>query len=165
MTINYAFQPSPVTAFQFQPTLDGNQYNIIVTWNLFGKRYYFNIFALDGTLIVTLPLISSASGFSLSTLSWNIEEQEVTAVAAEPLPYEVGTIVNLSVSGCSPTGYNGAFSCFITGPQTFTYPLTVNPGALSVPGAVSYDINLIGGYFDTSTLVYREATQQFEVGP
>lgn len=27
------------------------------------------------------------------------------------------------------------------------------------------DINLIGGFFATSTLVYRQGTQNFEVGP
>lgn len=28
-----------------------------------------------------------------------------------------------------------------------------------------YDFNLLAGYFTTSTLVFRQGTQQFEIGP
>jgi len=36
-------------------------------------------------------------------------------------------------------------------------PLTGSPNG--------YDINLVGGYFTTSTLVFRERTNNFEVSP
>lgn len=36
-------------------------------------------------------------------------------------------------------------------------PLTASP--------LDYDINLIAGYFTTSTLIYRESTNNFEVTP
>ena len=85
----YDFQPSSTTPFQFQPTLDGSVYTVIVTWNLAGARYYINVYALDGTLIVSLPRVGSPLG---------------------------------------------------------------------------YDISLVAGYF-TSTLVFREASNQFEVMP
>jgi hypothetical protein len=29
----------------------------------------------------------------------------------------------------------------------------------------TYDINLVGGFFQTSKMVFRQATQQFEVSP
>lgn len=43
-----------------------------------------------------------------------------------------------------------------------------NTLVLSIPliaSPDSYDINLLKGYFTTSTLVFRASTQQFEVGP
>lgn len=70
MTTVIQFQPSALTAFQFQPTLDGDIYAAIVTWNLYGQRYYVNLSALDGTLIFAIPLIGSLpapdSGISLT---------------------------------------------------------------------------------------------------
>ena len=89
MTV-YPFTPNQSGPFQFQPTLDGTVYNVIVTWNLFGRRYYINVYALDGTLIVCMPVVGSP----------------------------VGT-----------------------------------------------DINMVGGYFTTSSLVFRQPSQQFEVSP
>jgi hypothetical protein len=89
MTTIFPFAPTQQGPFQFQPTLDGTTYTGVVTWNLFGQRYYLSLYALDGTRIFTLPLIGS--------------------------------------------------------------PL-------------DYDISLTAGYF-TSTLVFRQASQQFEVNP
>jgi hypothetical protein len=85
----YPFNPSVNAVFQFQPTLDNTVYNVSVTWNLFGERYYVNINTLQGILVVSLPLIGSPN---------------------------------------------------------------------------NYDISLTAGYF-TSTLVFREFSQQFEVSP
>lgn len=59
MTTVVQFQPSTTNAFQFQPTLDGDIYTCIVTWNLYGQRFYINVIGLDGTLIFTLALIGS----------------------------------------------------------------------------------------------------------
>lgn len=59
MTTYINFNPSPNEPFQFQPTLDGQVYSVIVTWNLFGQRYYVNIYTLDNALVVCLPLIGS----------------------------------------------------------------------------------------------------------
>jgi len=66
VTIYYDFAPSASAPFQFQPTLDGNVYSVVVTWNLFGQRYYINIYDLSQTLIVCLPLIGSPSGYDIS---------------------------------------------------------------------------------------------------
>lgn len=54
----YDFTPGSVP-FQFQPTLDSQVYNVVVTWNLFGRRWYVNVYAVDGTLVVALPLVGS----------------------------------------------------------------------------------------------------------
>ena len=91
----FTFNPSPYAPFQFQPTLDGQVYNVVCTWNAGGQRYYFNIYDLSGNLICSLPIVGS------------------------------------------PPAGSSAFA----------------------------DINLIGSYFTTSTLVYRVSSNSFEVSP
>lgn len=62
----YPFLPSATANFQFQPTLDGQVYNIIVNWNLAGQRYYINIYTLQGALVLCLPLIGSPPDYDIS---------------------------------------------------------------------------------------------------
>lgn len=157
-----AFQPSSTAPFQFQPTLDGDVYNVVVTWNLFGARYYVSIYQLDGALVVTLPLIGSASGVNVSSLAWS--GGVVTATTEAPHGYAVASVVALTVAGCAPDAYNGQFDCVVTGPSTLTYQLADDPGSFTQLGTIAYDISLVDGYFDT-TMVFREASQSFEVSP
>ncbi len=90
MTTFVNFTPAVTAPFQFNAALDGAQYTVILTWNLFGQRYYVNLYTLSGTLVVALALVGS--------------------------------------------------------------PL-------------DKDIDLVEGYFTTSTLIYREANRQFEISP
>lgn len=66
MTTIYPFLPFANAIFQFQPTLDNAVYNVTVTWNLFGERYYININTLQGDLVVSLPLIGSPNDYDIS---------------------------------------------------------------------------------------------------
>jgi hypothetical protein len=79
VTTLVAFQPSPSQPFQFQATLDGNPYNVIVTWNIFGQRYYVNVYDPSMNLIVAEAMTGSPLGydidlvwsyFTTSTLVW-----------------------------------------------------------------------------------------------
>lgn len=90
MTVFYQFAPSDQAPFQFQPVLDGNGYLAVVTWNVFGQRWYVNLYDGSGNRVVTIPMIGSPDGT---------------------------------------------------------------------------DINLIGGYFQTSVMVFRTASNRFEVTP
>lgn len=162
MTTYTNFVPSTVAPFEFQPVLDGQTYRVVVTWLLFGARFYINVFALDGTLVVSRALVGSPSGIALQALSW--AGGLVTATASAPHGYRIGSIVELTISGAAPDAYNGQVQAYIVSPVAFTYPLASDPGMASVFGAASYNLNLVGGYF-SSTLVYRAATQQFEVNP
>lgn len=90
MATLFQFAPATNQNFGFAPTLDGQQYSAVVTWNLFGQRWVLNLYNLQGGLILQKPLVAS--------------------------------------------------------------PL-------------DYDINLVEGYFTTSTLVYRESSNNFEVTP
>ena len=65
-TIYFPFVPSVTSNFQFQPTFDGQTYNVILTWNLYGQRYFVNIYTLQNQLIVSLALIGSPAFYNIS---------------------------------------------------------------------------------------------------
>lgn len=67
--ILYPFNPSATANFQFQPTLDGKVYNVIITWNLGGARYYVNIYTLQGARVLTIPLIGSPPDYDLNLIA------------------------------------------------------------------------------------------------
>lgn len=163
------FAPSTAAAFQFQAILDGQAYNVVVTWLLFGRRFYVNVYSLGGALVVSQPLISSPTGQSLGSLAW--AGGKVQATTLVPHGLRVGSVVALTIAGASPDAYNGLQDCLVTGPSSFSYTLATNPGAASVFGTAAFNINLVGGQAGpngtpfTSTLVFREAAQQFEVHP
>jgi len=169
MTTFFTFQPSTSAPYQFQPVLDGATYNATVPWLAFGARYYLNLVASNGTLVLYRALSGSPTGVALQAISW--ANGRAQALTAAPHGYKTGRIISLTVSGCSPSAYNGIVQALITGPSTFSYALASNPGAASALGNASYDVNLIGGVPNengdqfTSTLVFREQSQQFEVNP
>lgn len=66
MTTYVQFTPSTTSPFQFQATLDGNVYNIIVTWNVYAQGYYVNIYDISNNIVVSLPLIGSPSNYNIS---------------------------------------------------------------------------------------------------
>ena len=67
MTTYTAFTPAANQSppFQFLPTLDKQQYSVTTTWNMFGQRWYINVYSLSGGLVavsythLTLPTIYS----------------------------------------------------------------------------------------------------------
>jgi len=61
-----SFNPANNTNFQFQATLDGAIYNVIVNWNVYGQRYYVNIYDVNNSLIVCLPSVGSPLGYDIS---------------------------------------------------------------------------------------------------
>jgi hypothetical protein len=161
MSTLYPFVPSQNAAFQFSPILDGATYNATVTWNQFGQRYYLNLAALDGTPVLTIAVVDCPNALPLASLSW--ANGKVTAVTQQPHGYKIGLTVAVLVGGCAPSAYNGDFFAFVTGPQTLVYPLIANPGGATQIGAVDWIVNLVEGYFETSTLCFRN--NQFETNP
>ena len=171
MTTYTAFKPPPNNSFSFQPFLDGNVYNAVCWWNADGQRWYITVTAVDGSLLFNLPLIGSPTGFPLQALTW--ANGIAQGVCIDPHGYDLLSTVILTISGCAPDEYNGVFPVFITGKNTFTYKISSNPGGTTVDGtdtasklgAVSQDFNIGAGYFTASTLVFRQASQMFEVSP
>jgi hypothetical protein len=152
--------------FSFQATFDGALYNCSVTWSLAGQRWYVDIVDQNGVLVAHLPMVGSSSTIPLESLTWSIDNGgQVTAITEEPHGFTLGLVVVLTIQGATPTGYNAITPCYVTGPSTLVYPLSVNPGANVQPGAYSSDINLVKGYFVQNTLVWRIQDGNIIVGP
>lgn len=158
----FDFTPNTLAPFQFQPTLDGRTYICFVTWNFAAQRWYVDLYDTEGAVIFSIALIGSPTGVPIQALSW--EHGRVTATTLIPHGYKFASTIELTVSGCQPAGYDGKVMALITGPSTFTYPLTADPGPETSLGVVNYNINMAGGYFD-SVLLYRTANRQFETIP
>jgi hypothetical protein len=69
MTTYTQFVPQPNTLFQFQPTLDGQQYTVVVTWSLYGQRWYFNLLTLQRQLVLSAALVGSPDNYDID-LVW-----------------------------------------------------------------------------------------------
>jgi hypothetical protein len=69
MTTFVKFNPSPSSNFQFQATLDGNLYTVICTFNAYGQRYYFTIYDLTQTVILSRPIIGSPDDFDIDLIA------------------------------------------------------------------------------------------------
>lgn len=66
MATSTVFTPNTQTTFQFQATLDGGAYNVEVTWNVTGQRWYVNVYGAANALVLSLPLIGSPPGYPIS---------------------------------------------------------------------------------------------------
>lgn len=70
----------------------------------------------------------------ITSLAWATSVVTVTLDA--PHGWTNETEVPLVISGAAPAGYNGAYTATVTGANTFTYPLTTNPGTATTMGSV-----------------------------
>ena len=156
------FTPNALAVFQFQATLDSAIYNVFVTWNTFGQRWYINIYDQSNTRIFTGALIGSPNGVAIQAASWS--QGVVTLTTEIPHGYKIGQSAELTITGMTPAAYNGSFLLLATGSNTLIYRLAGNPGLATALGAVTFDISMTQGYF-ASTLVFRQAVATFEVSP
>lgn len=86
---------------------------------------------------LTLLLRGAAN---LTSLSWSggLAQGSTTL----PHGFPIGESIELTIAGVTPAAYNGNPLALITGPSTFTYPLSSNPGTASVPGGYTVaDVN------------------------
>jgi hypothetical protein len=153
------FVPSTTTAFSFQPTLNGITYNVVVTWNVFGQRYYINVYDLGGDLILCRAMVSSGPTLQAS-LSWNSSTLQAVATTALAHNVPIGSVANLTVSGTN-TDFDGAWQAQATGPFTLSYALA-NPGqSAPVAGQVSFLWDLVSGP-GIGPLYFNYAAQTFQ---
>lgn len=161
-TTYYTFSPQPTgVPFQFQPTLDGLTYGAAVQWNQFGKRWYLALSTIDGQPIFNQALVASQPAIAIQSITWDNGWATVRCVF--PHTFKIGDTNILTVRDCLPNGYNGTYLMQAFDLNTLIYALPIPPGDATALGRVTYDINLAGGYFRQSMLVYRQGTQQFEV--
>lgn len=163
MTTFTAFAPPPNNVFSFQPVLDSQTCRATTWWNTDAQRWYVTVTGPDGTPIFNLPLVGSPYASPLEQLSW--ANGIATGVTSKPHGFRKLATMNLTVSGCSPVQYNGIVRAFITGEEEFKYEIPSDPSDIDTLGQVSYDINLGAGYLNSSTFVFREQSQMFEVTP
>jgi len=170
MTTLVPFTPSLAPSsppFQFQATLDGQQYNCVVKWNLYSQRWFIQVFSLSDTVnpILTQGLVGSSNAAPLASLTWS-DRNGGTVEATTEAPHWVplGRVVTFTIAGALPAALNGVWRCVADSPTSFYYPLSSDPGNITAAGSFSYDVNVVGGYF-ASRLVYRLFASRFEVSP
>lgn len=165
MTQQFALNLKPNTLLTFQPTLDGALYNATCPWGLFGQRAYLTIATLQNARILTTPLVGTPDPIALASCVWNELAAVVVVTTQTPHSLMVGSIVKMTISGVTPSIYNGTRQYLVASPTTLTYPQTSDPGPpATAQGVVCKLVNLVGGYF-ASTLILRESTKIIEVDP
>lgn len=78
---------------------------------------------------------------SNSTLTWNSSVVTVTTIS--PHGYPIGATIPIDIAGVTPSGYNGTYNATVTSTNQFTYPLTNNPGTITVPGTYVVDNTVV----------------------
>lgn len=86
---------------------------------------------------------------SVTSMTWS--GGAVTVTTASPHARPIGSSLNLTFQGATPSTINGTFTCTMTGASTFTFPLAVNPG--SITGTLTYVA------FLTNLQVYRQVDE------
>lgn len=89
--------------------------------------------------ITLLPQVSTLAGIltapqAIASITWLSSVATVTTSANHNYP--IGSVIELTIAGATPAGYNGTVAATITTVDEFTYPLASNPGSETIPGTV-----------------------------
>lgn len=102
---------------------------------------------------------------TISALAW--ATSVVTATTAADHGLTVGDTYSVTIAGNTPTGYNGTFTITVTGADTFTYPLTTDPGTATVFGTAQ--IAAVSEITQMNTSYWAQGTARsvyvLELGP
>jgi uncharacterized RmlC-like cupin family protein len=61
-----------------------------------------------------------------------------TATTAAPIGIVAGAQIPLTIAGATPAAFNGAVTATVTGPSSFTYPVTSSGSAMTATGTITY---------------------------
>ncbi len=64
------FAPSALANFETQVTLDDNLYTMICTFNAYGQRYYFTLYDLNQTPVLSRPIVASPDDFDIDLVTY-----------------------------------------------------------------------------------------------
>lgn len=81
------------------------------------------------------PLLEPA--MAVTNIAWASSVATATLAAPGNTDITVGDVVPMVLSGFTPAGYNGSYQCTFTAATTFTFPLTTNPGTVTVEGTAT----------------------------
>lgn len=173
MTTIIPFLPSNLYPPKFRATLDGIDYDVVITWNVAAQRYYVNIYDLDGSWVITVPLIQTPPAREVVDTTYDNLRRVFTVSLADPSTWPVplppaglatppGTIIIFTLENFTPTSLNGAYKSLHINDTSFSFRLDNDPGQVTIFGTVSRILNMVGGIFN-STLIYRNGA--FEVTP
>jgi hypothetical protein len=162
MTTYFPFTPSNRVAPQFFPTFDGQNYTIIVMWNISAQRYYLNCTDIQNNLVFMLPIIESNPALQIASMEYDDVNHWVILETFLPHNVETADLIKINIINCIPKTYNGYVNATILDDTHIQYMISPNPGVATTMGQVDLSINIIKGYFD-STLVFRN--KMFEVNP
>lgn len=185
--VYFPFTPNVNSPFQFQPVLDGTTYSAVVTWNLFAQRYYVSLYALDGTLMFSLPVVGSQNWISVQltttkrsqtasfsyigslgttflttqTNEYVVAHNNSAYIVTQQLgvsPFSIASGTQI-ISSLVPDGtYIDVVAGRFISMSAVALATDVDVGAL-----FSNDINIAKGYFSQQSLVYRQSAARFEI--
>lgn len=162
MTQIFRFNPSNTVAPSFNPMLDDTPYTVVVTWNVSAQRFYVNVYAIDGTLVCSVPLVESTSGVPLASLEYDPNQRVMIATQKARMWRPIGQIVQFYLQDCDPDSLNGLYDSTVLSMNQFSFPVDSDPGPIKQPGSNQRYMNMLGPWF-TSSMIYRNG--QFEVRP
>jgi hypothetical protein len=173
MTTIIPFIPSNLLAPRFDVVLDGNNYNVVVTWNISAQRYYVNVYGIDGSWIITTPLVQSPPARAVNSFAYDTIRRIAMVSFVDPSLWPIplssagtltapGTMVDYTLENFDPLVLNATWRSLHIDSTNFSFQLADNPGTINILGSVSRYLNMVGGIFQ-STLIYRNGS--FEVNP
>lgn len=137
------FTPSTAGAFQFKPTIGNTLYTAFVTLNLFGGRYFLNLYDQSSTLVISRALTSTGPKLQ-ATLTW--EDTGIGGLAtietATPHNVPLGQLANVYVSQTG-TSFDGKWQALSVSETELTYALNNPDFVQPLPGSVSFPLNLV----------------------
>jgi hypothetical protein len=120
---------------------------------------------LPGSSLAATSVVGTYSQNLILSATW--ASNLVTVTTSSPHGLTAADTPILTIASMLPAGYNGTFTCTVTGTTTFTYPLTTNPGSATQFGVwIEEDVAEL--YAMATTFFAQGATQSvyvLEVGP
>ena len=159
MTTIIPFTPTNLAPFTFGPVLDGQPYNAIVTWALWGQRPYLNLFSASGPLVVTKAIVSSLD--PVSTPLTTIRGSYLASVVPVESPSYID--INWSVSSINVPSGTTLGAVTPSGLVRLSQPALVT--GTDQTASFSFVFDLIAGYGFDSTMVFNESSMSFIITP
>lgn len=161
----FQYLQSTVNPVSFQATLGGIAYNCAIRWNTAAQRLYITITDTNGNLLVSRGLTGSVLPFQIQSASFDETSGFADITLEGNHGYELGTIVPLQMSNCSPDAWNLPGPFLVTGDNTLRTTPPAMLGPITNLGRIGFIVNLVAGYIAGSTLVWYPDAQTFEALP